>query len=552
MKQGQSDITLLSPERIVGLEQGALREVEIALDSRAGMIAHIGGRGDMREWLEGEERRCGPLAVDEICGGVVMPTLTEAHNHPAFYSMLDVAKPGFLYQAKNLEDVKRVLLDAKTDKEDGEPVVLMNWNSAVIPDISRELLDEFSESNPVIVFDASMHKAIGNSWVMREYVEVLKEHDTAGFSGKVDYETGAVTSQYTFFMTEMMSRYYPIEKVAESIERNLDATLRSGVTAVHDLDPTTIENFMSYLTARRHWSETRDVEFPITQIYVRPILMARIIKEADSLVERGLLTLDELPQMGIKLFADGSFGAETALVSEAYGDTGHKGTALDQVNQLNKALEMAREVGLSKLAIHGIGDAGIQRAIVFAEAWIKMADEENLDQSRVRIEHIELPLPLEETLRKVKDLGIWAGPQPNFLIDWIYNDRLGEERTKWICPLKEFADRGIPMMFGTDGMPESMLYAVWCATHAQEGHQRLSFEQALQAASVAAGEYERTGRGKILPGCPADLMVVDPQLIAQLSDNVGSPGEQDWEDAVALKKKLEGNILQVFKAGKKV
>ena len=143
-------------------------------------------------------------------------------------------------------------------------------------------------------------------------------------------------------------------------------------------------------------------------------------------------------------------------------------------------------------------------------------------------------------------MGVWVVPQPNFLLDFVYKDRLGE-RVKWICPHGEIVNQGVPMMLGTDGMPDSMLYAIYAATHAGEEHQRLSLPEALFASTVATGRFEGTNRGMLSEGQQADIIVADPTLINQLA--AGDP-DIGWNPAKIAE--LEGSIRSVYKTGVQV
>jgi len=191
------------------------------------------------------------------------------------------------------------------------------------------------------------------------------------------------------------------------------------------------------------------------------------------------------------------------------------GIGIPQLEEMKRAAELIAKHGLNQLAIHAIGDKGIQQAVELAQHWVHLAEQGKFDPTKMRIEHFELPTPLDKVLSKTKNLGIWVTPQPNFLLDYVYEDRLGE-RVKLLCPHQKILDYKVPMMFGTDGMPNSMLYAVWSATHAPEAKQRIKFEDALFAATQAVGQYEGNIRGTLKEGAPADIIVADPAILAKL------------------------------------
>lgn len=547
------EFTLVAPERVLGEQEKVL----IAINNETGQIAHIGDQRDMNEWLEGEKRRRGKIGEPEVIrGGVVFPGLTEAHTHPSFYTILEISGAINISELNNpsslISQLRKLEEAAPEEREENEPIVCVGWNSVQLPKVSREDLDGVGTSRPVIVFDASFHKAVGNTEAMKRLEELLVKYYRPGeISGKIDRDQGVVTAGYVALMAELIAQSYPVEEIAERMETNLERLLMGGVVAVHELDPLTYTGFLAYLTARKKWQQERGYRFPITEIFINPLLLSRITRNLQHLVESGLLTEGDLGLFGVKLFADGSFGARTALVEEPYTDSGTHGRIFSRIEDLNRAMRMAREFGVEKLAIHGIGDRGIKRAIEMARRWIGFSEGAGLNPDRIRLEHFELPRPLTETLQQAKSLGLWVSMQPNFLLDYVYEDRLGE-RVRLICPHREILGYEIPMMFGTDGMPPSMLFAIWCATHATEEHQRLTFEEAMLAASLTAAHYERSGRGKIMEGMPADILVCDSKLIETLASGRPDVRRLPPDKIPGLVSGLEDGIRSVLIGGKKI
>ena len=117
--------------------------------------------------------------------------------------------------------------------------------------------------------------------------------------------------------------------------------------------------------------------------------------------------------------------------------------------------------------------------------------------------------------------------------------------------MSDISDAEVPMMFGTDGMPESMLYAIYLSTHARESCQRLALEQALHYSSESAAIFERDRKGTIEVGQKADLILADQSLFDDLK-----PGEADipleWSAVQNKVNHLHSKIKMVLKSGQKV
>jgi len=233
---------------------------------------------------------------------------------------------------------------------------------------------------------------------------------------------------------------------------------------------------------------------------------------------------------GVKAFVDGSIGARSAAVSLPYADGGGQGQLLLSRDELSHILRRADGAGL-QVAIHAIGDLAIEEAISACElAGVG-------PEGRHRIEHLELPT--EEQLDRMARLGLVASMQPNFVARWsgpgkMYEARLGKARDEVIDPHAWVVDRGIPLAFGSDGMPMGPLYGLPGATDPPHAVQRLPLEEALQAytwggayATCAEGEI-----GGISPGRRADLVVLS-----------ADPRNVPWDRVRVYMTFLEGKLI---------
>jgi predicted amidohydrolase YtcJ len=231
---------------------------------------------------------------------------------------------------------------------------------------------------------------------------------------------------------------------------------------------------------------------------------------------------------GVKAFADGSIGARTAALNTPYRDGKGLGQLLTERAELARLGREASEAGL-QLAVHAIGDRAIEEALAAAHA----AGVGRLD--RHRIEHLELPTP--EQLDRVASLGLVASMQPNFL-QWsgrgrMYEDRLGPEREARMDPHAWVSERGIPLAFGSDGMPMDPLYGIGLALDPPHPPQKLTLAAAIRAYTEGAAyaAFAEPDLGTLSPGKRADLVVLsrDPaqapwgELAVDLTFLAGKP-----------------------------
>ena len=532
--------TVLSPEKaIVGKE--VVSDFKAVIDPEIGTIIKAGGTNDVNEWLAAEGKRGKHISRTEE-GGNVIAGLTDAHEHPILYGSLELLKAISLADCKTKEEVLDRIRTASKEIEGDKPLVAIGMDNSKVRDLVGADIDRVFGGREVVVLDRSFHGGVVSQSMAREIERLAQTRDFAGYLKK----DGSVSEEYGLSALEIAQARFSVDQVSEVVENKLDGYLRQGITSVHDMIIQTPLELEAALILRKKWKDERGIEFPITKFHLRPEMIEHLGKNMDELQKLKLISWEEMPDLiGMKLLADGSFGSYTAKMGEPFLGGKGRGLWFDNIEKINKALQIAREHGITNVAMHAIGDEGIRRALETARKWQDIAAR-GASSPSFRIEHFSLPLPMQQTIAEARNMGVWVVPQPNFLLDFVYKDRLGE-RVKWICPHGEMVNQGVPMMLGTDGMPDSMLYAIYAATHAGEEHQRLSLPEALFASTVATGRFEGTNRGMLSEGQQADIIVADPTLINQLA--AGDP-DIGWNPAKIAE--LEGSIRSVYKTGVQV
>jgi predicted amidohydrolase YtcJ len=213
---------------------------------------------------------------------------------------------------------------------------------------------------------------------------------------------------------------------------------------------------------------------------------------------------------GLKVFCDGALGARTAAVSEPYDDDpGNRGMFVHERSALDEIVSKANEAGI-QLAIHAIGDQGIEAAISSVSSAL---DRHPRKDHRHRIEHLELPSPAH--LKTMRRRGIIASMQPNFVGEWggmegMYVSRLGRKRSSRNNPFREVLSSGVRLVFGSDCMPLDPLYGIHSAVNAPYDVQRISPQEAIAAYTrdAACASFEEDTKGSISAGKLADFIVL--------------------------------------------
>lgn len=122
-----------------------------------------------------------------------------------------------------------------------------------------------------------------------------------------------------------------------------------------------------------------------------------------------------------------------------------------------------------------------------------------------------------EQIRRIKALGLVATVTPGFMYmaaDRFKLQALGARGT----PIRQLLDAQVPVALSTDGVPHSMLFALWEALarwdddgKQQLGASNLTREEALRLATVAGHflSWDEAARGPLAPGMAADFAVLD-------------------------------------------
>ncbi|MFH0969530.1 MAG: amidohydrolase family protein [Patescibacteria group bacterium] len=548
--------SVYAPESEKSRELAERTELEFVVDPATGKIEKIGDPRDVNEWLEEEKKRNSELLVTPEIGGVALPGSTDAHQH-LMYGTLELIGAGYVFGAGSKGELINQL-KREIKQKDKTPQIFIGHNTANIPDFGRREIDDITSKSgkPIAVFDASFHGARLNGPMLELVAEAAKKERESGYqiTGTIDRETGQVTEGYSILTLQVAEAHCGVEEMSEKMEKTLDGWIDQGITDIHELFPTSWEEFIAILVTKKKWEEERKTDFPVRQFFMEPVIFGKLRKMQAELEKSGIFNPDrDWKMMGIKLVADGSFGTYTAMTSEEYDNLGGKGIEFHSIKTLNKAIQMARESGIENIAMHAIGDEGIQRAIEIAKRWKSIAEKAELNPTQFRIDHFELPN--SQQIKEVGKLGIWVNSEPNFLTDYVYSDRLANRVTQ-ICPHADIISRGIPMHFGSDGMPTSALFGIWAATHHPNPRERISFEQALAAYSLTAADYEHNyGRGRIAKGASADIVILKKEGLNKLLQGESSPEEfarMGKEGTADMVTELESNIARVYRQGRLV
>jgi predicted amidohydrolase YtcJ len=236
---------------------------------------------------------------------------------------------------------------------------------------------------------------------------------------------------------------------------------------------------------------------------------------------------------GLKLFADGSLGSESAEMLTPYEGRRHTGIATLTEEELNAAVRDAAAGGISVI-VHAIGDAA-NRKVLDA---IEENDTRRSEPSDAGIENGTSPIPnrIEHAqvlhprdIARFAQLGVVASMQPiHATADMAVAEQLWGARSAHAYAWRALKQAGALLAFGSDAPVESA--NPWWGVHAAvtrqlrdgtppggwRSDQRLTVSEALEAYCVgpAICSGEAALKGMLKPGMIADLAVLSADPFA--------------------------------------
>jgi len=453
---------------------------------------------------EVESEATDPRVID-LDGRPVLPGFNDAHTHILSVGIQLIETD--LSEADDREQALSMLSENAADTADGNWVLGFGYDESTWPEgersyLSRSELDDVSETNPVAVTRVDGHTVSLNSEALDEVEFEGVEHDV--ITDEQDEPTGRVVEDAAG-RVKIAS-----QPNVEKARRALDA----AITRSHELGITSVQTMAGLTAVRDHGNLVQGTLQKARQDGELDLRVTYYVhaSQADSLSDLELAPGfgDEYLRVGgLKTFSDGSLGSRTAKVHGEYADD--PGTDGQMVHDGDTLEDWFREAARAdqQIATHAIGGRAIDIVLDRYEA---VLDEYEIDDPRLRIEHVELAT--DDALERFADHDIVASMQPNFLQwskpDGLYETRLGTDALSTNNRFRDIDGADIPLAFGSDKMPPGPLYGIHHATNSEYDLQRLDVDRAIAAYTrgAAYAEHAEEFKGTLEPGKVADAVVL--------------------------------------------
>lgn len=475
---------------------------------------------DGRIAATGEEAtRAAGKGIEELALGsrVACPGFVDAHAH--LDGLAKELTQLALGETRSLDELLARVAEASAKLDPARALFGSGWDESTWPAHelpTRERLDRVAPGRAVV-----LRRVCGHLWAVNSKA-LERIAARTDLTPKLRERLRAVSAD-GLLREDDVALARPLAELSpedhrEGLRRAMRHALALGVTAVHDVGDVG--------DALREMERAETLPIRVVAGFSTSALVGQTflsVQAAGSGDRQECLSYCSRVHPGpVKMFLDGSIGAQTAAISFDFGDDpGNRGTLLFETRDLIEELKPHADAGRD-IALHAIGDRAIAQAL---DAFERLAAERGdsppngtkgtvpFFRGRRRIEHLEIITPA--LVARMAPLGVIASMQPNFVGRWqrpggLYEQRFGWERARGLNPFRSILRAGIPLAFGSDCMPMGPIFGIRSATTHPLESERLTFVEALHAYTLAAARAGGIDRltGSMEPGKDADIVLL--------------------------------------------
>ena len=456
---------------------------------------------------------------------LVVPGLMDAHIHVA---MLGESKNFLnLKSCKSIDEMQQLLKSHCEKYKEISWIIGVNWDQTYFGRYpNKDDLDAVCNDRPVFLWRACWHIGVANTVALQKanIFDRIKNNDEI-IGGVIDVDnnnnpTGILKERAVELITAISSIKTDLE-LENFILEGLDICKEFGLTGVQTNDESSFHIYKKLEEEKR---------LPI-RVFLTPNYSDLFkdtscggslnIKPLSASILGGNDTRDiKLIYDRIKIFSDGSLGAETAAIRKVSSEKSNDdftGVLIFQNDKLVEMMTKSKELGY-RLEVHAIGDAAAEKVLdAFEESKIDPSDRPIITHCQV------LGADLFE---KMKRANCIANVQPSFVptdMKWVQN-RLSIQHQKYSYAWKSLMEYGIVVAGGSDAPIEtaSPLIGLYDAIYRRNKDNEvfrpeecLTFAESLWTytcgAAIACNAENLLGNLKI--GYLADMVVLDASVL---------------------------------------
>ena len=522
-----------------------------AVAVRDGRILEVGSMESLNPWLARDEHE-----VVDFGDAIILPGLIDPHLHPVmaavllpmhFVTALEWVLPWQTVPAcPDQESYRQKIVELESEMVGDEPFFTWGYHASWHGDMSRKLLDEISSTRPMVVWHRSFHEVYLNS-AMLELLEITL--DKVGARQQIDFERGHFYEVGLGYAIQKLNRFIMSDEwIRTGLGRLKQIVHLGGHTTVGDL---AVGLFDYELERALSVSVLDQANVPFRVLGVPHAATTASLKGGHKEVVAHINELQGSDTSRIrhgkhiKVFTDGAFFSELAMLQEPGYLDGHHGEWLMTPEEFEATV---REYWQAEFAIHVhcTGDLGLELAIDTLE---KMQREKPRFNHGYTIEHFGFSNP--EQVARLGTLGAMISANVYYLFELSEQyaiHSVGFERAYTMSRLGTAVAHDIPVALHSDFpmAPATPLKNAWIACSRQNAsgntagiEESVSVVDSLRAITIDAAAVlgMQDEVGSIRAGKIADFTVIDRDPIEE--------GEDALRDANVIATVFEGEVFML-------
>ncbi|WP_082989781.1 amidohydrolase [Woeseia oceani] len=462
--------------------------------------------------------------VTDLRGRFVLPGLQDSHVHPIGGGI--EASACNLNDQPGLAEYRTIIGEYAAANPDVPWILGGGWAMSVFGpggSPNRDILDELVPDRPVFLSSQDGHTGWANSVALE--MAGIDKNTPDPVDGRIDRDplTGEASGGLQEGAMKLVTRLIPAttdEDRLAGLRYALAMLNEYGITGIQDAN-VDADSLDAYKELERRGELSLHVVGSIW--WDRERDMGQI---ADIIALRDKYTGGLIDAGTVKIMQDGVMENYTAAMLEPYlVPDGTRGIPMIEPELLKRVVSRLDAEGF-QVHFHAIGDAAVRQSLDAVEEGL--IDNGRLGH-RHHISHLQMIDP--QDIPRFKELDVVANFQPLWAYADLYVTELtipfiGEERARWMYPIKSVQDAGGMIAFGSD----------WSVSTANPYHQmetaitrkgavdddmesmipeeRIDLETAIAAFTINAAFVNRneTNTGSLEVGKSADLVVLDRNL----------------------------------------
>ena len=523
-----------------------------------GRITYVGNDDAISEHIGAQTK------VIDLKGKMMIPGMQDIHIHP-IYGGIEYSSCN-LNNLAGIDDYRRVISEYAAANPNVEWILGGGWSMAAFgPGGSphRNVIDELVSDRPVFLTSADGHTGWANTHAL-ELAGIT--HETPDpVDGRIDRdpETGEVIGSLQEGAMSLVSKIIPPADESlreEGLRYALEMLNGFGITSIQDAMVNAKEyNLSNELETYRALEQQGELTLRVvTSLWWEREKGLEQIEGFKALRDKYNSKL--IKASTVKIMQDGVMENYTAALLEPYiVPSKTRGIPMVEAEFLKSAVTALDKSGF-QVHFHAIGDRAIRQSLDAVEE--SMYENGQLDH-RHHISHLQLIDP--DDIGRFAELSVVANFQPL----WAYADDyiteltapfLGEERMRWMYPIRSVQESGGKIAFGSDWSVSSanpfqqmetavtrmsateltpLEHKLFTASEATPLviEESIDIASAIEAFTINAAFVNKSEHetGSIEVGKYADLVV--------LNQNLFEIDAKDISDTIALLTLFEGEIV---------